>query len=152
MVIRVLRTTPDHADFGLLVGRLDTFLKELNGDRQAFYAPHNASTSIRHAVVAFVEEEPVGCGAFRPINGGTVEIKRMYVSPDLRVRGIGYMILRELESWAFELGYREAILETSRRLGPALRLYENGGYRAIPNFEPYADAPDSICLGKSLVG
>lgn len=150
MTIRLLRTTPDYPAFKELVQALDVFLAELNGERNAFFAPLNSVDTIRHAVVAFVDEEPVGCGAFRPAERKVIEIKRMYVAPDLRVRGIGRMLLSELENWALELGYNEAILET-RRFEPALRLYENAGYRAIPNYGAYADSPESVCLGKALV-
>jgi GNAT superfamily N-acetyltransferase len=73
-----------------------------------------------------------------PAHRGTDgEIKRMYVSPDARGRGIGRAVLA-------------ALLETGLRQGEALALYERAGFSRIPAFGEYASSPLSVCMAKDL--
>lgn len=144
------RTNSDDPDFVLLEGRLNEFLAVLNGEQDAFYAHLNRTDSLGTVVVAYGEEGPMGIGAFRPVDGDTVEIKRMFVEPFGRGRGTGASILAELEMWAAELEFARAILETSRRLTPAVGLYRRSGYTTIPNYGAYAGVEDSVCMEKPL--
>jgi len=82
----------------------------------------------------------------------TAELKRMYVVPSLRGRGIGRRIVEALEREARLLGSTKLVLETGTRLKPAVKLYEATGYVRIPLFGEYLSSPDtSVCFGKSLV-
>ncbi len=104
-------------------------------------------------VIAWLAGEPVGCGAWRPLSEaepGVVEIKRMYVEPALRRRGIAHAILNQLESLAQADGYSVARLETGSRQPLAIRLYETSGYHQIEPFGRYRDDPLSICYEKRL--
>jgi len=104
-------------------------------------------------VVAWVKGEPVGCGAFRPLSeeeNNVAEIKRMYVEPDMRRRGISRSILIELEKLARDCGYSVVRLETGLRQPNAIRLYETSGYQRIEPFGRYRDDPLSVCFEKSL--
>jgi putative acetyltransferase len=148
--IRVRRTTSDDPEFLTLERALTEFLAELNGEKNSYYAQHNKAASLSNAVVAYADEQRVGCGGFRPVEDGGVEIKRMFVSPEVRSGGIGGAILRELEEWARELGYSRSMLETSKRLGSAVRLYEKSGYSVIPNYGPYVGVGDSVCMEREL--
>ena len=132
------RTNSDDPDFLLLVALLDEELAIRDGEDHAFYNQFNKVSNIRHAVVVYENEAPVACGAFKPFDDDTVEIKRMFVKTDLRGRGIAVQILDELECWALELNYRRAILETGFNQPEAIRLYEKTGFRRIPNFGQYA--------------
>jgi putative acetyltransferase len=144
------RTVGSNPDFQLLVPALDAALAEVNGDQDECYRPHNTSITLTEAVVVYEGETPIGIGAFREIEPGTVEIKRMYVCDDVRGKGVGYVVLRELESWATELGYQTAKLETHIDLKSAIRLYERAGYQVIPNYSQYCGIETSICMSKSL--
>ena len=64
--------------------------------------------------------------------------------------GIAAEIVRELETWARELGYKELILETGKRQPWAIALYERVGFVSIPNYGHYADDDNSVCFKKSL--
>lgn len=143
------RTTSDDPDFRGLAARLTVFLAELNGEANDFYIQHNKSDGIPTVVVAYIDAQPVGCGAFRTVNDDVVEIKRMFVDPTLRGKGVGASILSELEVWASEMGATRAILETSRRLEPAVRLYQRS-YDRIDNYEPYVGIEDSVCFEKTF--
>jgi len=93
---------------------------------------------------------PVGCGAVRRIEARTGEIKRMYVSPDARGRGIGRAVLAALEAEARALGIARLVLETGLRQGEALALYESAGFSRIPPFGEYVNSPLSVCMAKDL--
>lgn len=105
-------------------------------------------------MLASLGGKAVGCGAVRPLpddaSGEIAEIKRMYVAPEVRGRGIARAILRELEDWAREHGYRFVQLETALRQPDAIHLYESADYRPIPKYGPHTDDPLAICLGKPL--
>jgi len=149
-VIRIRRTTSGDPDFVILVDKLNGFLAEINGDKHEFYSQYNRTESLQHVLVAYIGYQPVGCGALRLIEDSGVEIKRMFVAPDSRRQGTAQAILKGLEDWACELGQMHAVLETSKRLDAARHLYQESGYEVIPNYGPYVDAEDSICMRKSL--
>jgi putative acetyltransferase len=102
-------------------------------------------------VVAYLGGAAVGCGAVRRLDEATAELKRMYVDPSVRGRGIGRALIEALEREARLLGATRIVLETGTRLAPAIRLYEGMGYARIPLFGDYLSSPDtSLCFGKSL--
>ena len=102
-------------------------------------------------LVAYVDEAAVGCGAVRRLDAATAELKRMYVVPPARGRGIGRALVEALEREARLLGVTGVVLETGTRLAAAIRLYESMGYARIPLFGEYLASPDtSLCFGKSL--
>jgi GNAT superfamily N-acetyltransferase len=79
-----------------------------------------------------------------------MEIKRMYVKPESRGKGIASKILSELEAWASELSYNKCLLETGIKQPEALRLYTKNGYERIPNYGQYSDIIGSLCFGKGI--
>ena len=148
--IRIHRADSKDRDFLALIDHLNVYLSEINGEKNSFYTPLNSADSLRHVVVVFVYDQPEGCGAFRPIDEKTVEVKRMFVNPDSRGKGIARAILGELETWAREEGFTTAVLETSKRMIPAVSLYQSSGYNVIPNYGAYVDVEDSVCMQKDL--
>ena len=96
----------------------------------------------------------VGCAALRDAaryGEGYGELKRMYVRPAFRGRGLARRALVDLERIAVERGLRRLILETGVRQPEAIGLYESAGYRCIPRYGPYVDAPTSVCYARWLV-
>lgn len=100
-------------------------------------------------LVAYVDGTPAACGGWRA-RETDVELKRMYVSPAFRGRGLARAILAELERTAGEAGYHRVILETGQRQPEALALYRSAGYEPVPSFGYYADAPEAVHLGKAV--
>jgi len=146
-----VRVSTTHPDFLLLVEALDSELWQRYPDIEHQYAPFNNVKTNAHAIVVYDETGPIGCGCLRPMQeAGVVEIKRMYVAPACRNRGIGKQILVHLEMWAVEQGFVQAKLETAKRQPEAIAAYEHSGYAAIPNYEPYVNMPESICMAKML--
>lgn len=101
-------------------------------------------------LAAFVGEEVVGCGAVKRMPSGYGEIKRMYVEPGLRGRGVGSALMDGLESSLVAGGIGLARLETGVRQPEALALYERRGYARIPPFGDYPDDPLSVFFEKRL--
>lgn len=93
----------------------------------------------------------VGCGAIRLLSPDTAELKRMYVRPVARGRGVGAGLLRALEERAVDLGAQRLVLETGTRQVPALGLYYGAGFAEIEPFGEYVNSPLSMCLAKPLV-
>ena len=149
-MIILKRTNADHEDFKALVNLLDADLAIRDGEEHAFYDQFNKIGSIRFVVLAYEENRALGCGAIKELNGDTVEVKRMYVSPGSRKMGIASKILSELEAWARELSFTKCILETGKRQPEAVELYKRNGYLPIPNYGPYARMENSLCFEKKL--
>ena len=145
-------------------------ISALNAELAAAYPEPGANhfrldpTEVGPGVGAFVVAKwrgaPVGCGAVRRLSdpelvselGPNVgEVKRMYVAPDVRGRGIGRGLLARLEREARELGVRRLVLETGTRQLEALRLYRAAGFVDIDPYGEYvASAATSVCLSKVL--
>jgi putative acetyltransferase len=147
MVI-LIRTDSSNNDFRGLVQLLDADLRLRDGADHAFYAQFNKIDAIKNALVAYIDNEPVACGAFKPFGDKAVEIKRMYVHPDYRGQGIAKKIVGELENWAAELGFQSSVLETGQNQPEAIRLYQKLGYKKIPNYGQYANVTNSVCMQK----
>lgn len=144
------RTTSDNTDFQKLVVLLDQVLKMKDGDDHDFYAQYNKLNKINHVVVCYQENIAVACGAFKEFDTDTVEIKRMFVLPDYRGKGIASAVLKELEIWASEFNYSNCILETGKNNPEAIALYRKSGYQIIPNYGQYKNIDASVCLKKRL--
>ena len=84
-------------------------------------------------------------GALRPLGAGVAELKRMYVVPEWRGRGVSVRILAGLERQAVERGWRTLRLETGPKQPEAVRFYERSGYVRVPNYGHYAGHGDSLC-------
>ena len=112
---------------------------EVSGKRGAFLiVSHNGT--------------PVGCGAVRLIDAETGELKRMYVVPSARGKGLSKQLVAALEAEARALGARRLVLETGIRQTAALALYRSAGFRPILLYGEYCLSPEtSVCLGKELL-
>ncbi len=101
-------------------------------------------------LVARLNGEAVGCGGLRPWDDSVAEIKRMYVAPVGRRRGVARRMLAELERNARQLGYGRIRLETGVLQPEAQALYESVGFQRIPAFAPYVGNPSSVCFEKVI--
>jgi GNAT superfamily N-acetyltransferase len=101
-------------------------------------------------MVAVIGSTAIGCGAIQPVAPDTAELKRMYVRPDHRGRGVGRRLLSALEALAVSSGYGIVRLETGIRQPEAIGLYESAGYIAIPRYGAYISDPLSRCFAKAV--
>ncbi|MCG5467216.1 GNAT family N-acetyltransferase [Micromonospora sp. LAH09] len=122
-------------------------LREADGglDGQVFM-PHD---DVRYLAVV-VTGRAVACGGLQSLDAETGEVKRMYVRPAYRGRGIARQLLAALEECAFRQGHSVVCLETGTYLPAAIGLYTSCGYEQIPVFGEYVSNPYSVCFAKRL--
>jgi len=92
----------------------------------------------------------LGCGGWRAHGDGAAEIKRMYVVPEARGRGVARALLAELERTAAAAGRPQIELFTGSRQPEAVELYVSSGYMPVPGYGPYRDEPDARYYGKHM--
>lgn len=143
------RTTSKNPDFQKLTNQFDEYLIEIDGDERDFFVQLN-NIYIQNVVVAYENNEAVGCGAFKEYEPNVAEIKRMFVSPNHRNKGIAKMILQELINWSQQENFTSAILETADKLKPAIKLYKSFGFEIIPKYGQYINSASSVCMKKIL--
>lgn len=156
--MRLTRAGYGDPDVTLLVERVQQEYVERYGspdespiDPALFEPPHGS-----FFVGYLADDVPVATGAWRraavPAFGATkvVEVKRMYVVPEARGRGLARVVLAHLEATAAEAGAEAVVLETGTKQPEAIALYESSGYVAIPGFGHYRGSPLSRCFGKDL--
>ena len=135
----------------VLLAELDSDLDERYGDDETvsvhpeeFLPPDGIFLVVRDG------EEVLACGGYRRIAADTAEIKRMYVRPQARGKGLARLVLAQLEESASAAGYAQLWLETGLAQPEAMALYESSGYQRIAPFGQFAWAPDQRCYGKVL--
>ena len=149
-MLQLQRTTSKNKEFQQLVQELDAYLAVTDGDEHDFYNQFNKIEGLQHVVVAYLGEKAVSCGAIRPFDKETMEVKRMFTSLESRGKGIASQVLAALENWSQELGYKKCVLETGIRQAEAIALYEKNAYKLIPCYGPYLNVENSLCYGKEL--
>ncbi|WP_309614664.1 GNAT family N-acetyltransferase [Flavobacterium sp.] len=148
-MISIQKTTSDNPDFKHLTRLFDEYLVDIDGDEKDFFAQFN-QIYLDYVIVYYENEIAIGCGAFKEYEPKVAEIKRMFVLPEQRGKGIAVSILKELEIWAKASGYQYTMLETSVRLESAIALYKKSGYKVIPNYGQYIGVASSVCMKKSI--
>lgn len=134
-----------------LIAQLDAeILRRYPGEPINGVEPDEFRASGGYFVIGYWLARAVGCGAFRPYDQTTVEIKRMFVAPEFRGRGIARAILGTVEAEARGRGYVRSILETANRQPEAIALYRSCGYKDIAKYGHYVDSARSLCFGKEL--
>ncbi|MFI7406015.1 GNAT family N-acetyltransferase [Streptomyces sp. NPDC049541] len=137
--------------------RVLRLVRDLDADLAARYPdePCTGGAHLHHAIrflLAVVDGRPVGCCALQPFPSPdtAAELKRMYVAPQVRGRGIAARLLAEAERMATALGHGEIRLETAVHQPEAIALYTRAGYTPIPNYPPYQHKTLSRCYAKPL--
>jgi GNAT superfamily N-acetyltransferase len=143
MSAEVRRTAGTDAVAAELVAAMEAEMGELYDPGLATASgapPEDLSPPAGGFVVLSEGETPVAGGGVRRLDDRTCEIKRMYVVPKARGRGLGRALLAALEDLARDLGYGVARLDTGARQPGARRMYERAGYVMVPDYNgnPYA--------------
>lgn len=149
-MLKLLKTTSENADFVRLIAELDADLNSRYGALQAQYNAYNHVELLDTLIVAYVDNQAAGCACYKKLDDATVEIKRMFVKPTHRGRGIAISMLTELEAWAKSLTYKATLLETGIKQTEAIGLYSKLGYTIIDNYGQYAGNKNSVCMRKEL--
>jgi GNAT superfamily N-acetyltransferase len=148
--VRISAVPYDHPDAVRLIGEVQQeYVIRYGGVDRSPVDPAEFMPPGGLFLVAYDGGAGVGCGGWRA-RGTDAEIKRMYVTPAVRGRGLARRLLAELERTARAADYRRVILETGRQQPEAVTLYRSAGYADIPAYGYYACSPHSIHLGKVL--
>ena len=151
MNLRFSIERPNSASAVALIHELDeALLEQYPGQWVHTLHPEDVTNPGLLFVVAYLEKEPIACGALRPLGPGMAEVKRMFVKQAHRGRGYSRRVLEFLESKALESDYHTLRLETGTKQKEAVGLYESAGYHTIPAFGEYIGNPYSLCYEKKL--
>jgi GNAT superfamily N-acetyltransferase len=141
--VSVVAAAWDDADVGRLTAAQQVELRaRYDGAGEPGTPPSAADVSVL-LLARDADGTAIGCGALRALGDGVAELKRMYVVPGARGRGVSKLLLAELEAAALLRGWTTLRLETGPRQPEAVSLYERAGYRAIPAFGAYVGAPEA---------
>jgi ribosomal protein S18 acetylase RimI-like enzyme len=150
-----------HPDVVTLTDEVQAHYRELYGGPgdQSLVEVADFEPPTGHFVVGYLDGVPVAMGGWRRLGDRpglpsphTAEIKRMYVAPSARGRGLSRIVLTELETSARVAGLDWLVLETGRPQASAVSLYRASGYTDVDGtpYGHYLGSPDAIHLGKSL--
>lgn len=114
------------------------------------YKKYNRLDEIKQAIVVYEDGKAIGGGAIRRYDEESVELKRVFIHTEYQGRGIGSKLVSLLIEWAMELGYKKMILETGELLVESCAVYKKLGFQVIPNYGPYVNMPESLCMAKNL--
>jgi putative acetyltransferase len=159
-VVEFRRETLEAAAAQRLIGELDDELLRRHPNREGVpAAAQEAFTKLgsdevlrgRGAfLVASVDGIDAGCGAVRCIGGKVGELKRMFVRPEYRGRGVASALVSRLEAEAASLGMVRTVLEVATFSADAIAMYAKNGYSEIPLFGAYVGSPISTAMAKQL--
>ena len=129
---------PVRAPASDLIAAMVAEMSELYGDIEGPHMPSAKPADFAQPhgtfLVGYLDGEPVCAGGLKRLDAEAAEIKRMYVVPSARRRGVARALLRALEEAARERGYRVVRLDTGPRQPHAMELYRSAGYVDVGNF------------------
>ncbi len=151
--LQILRRTLDHPHVRPILDRLDHELittEPEGGVCHIHIDPTDVEDGNGAFFIAYVDDEPSACGAYRRIGPTTAEVKRMWVDPERRGLKLGAAILRTIEDVTRAEGYTELKLETGEHLEAAVGLYRSFGFEQCDRWGDYIDSSHSYCMSKTL--
>jgi GNAT superfamily N-acetyltransferase len=148
--MEIIKTTSENPNFVNLIAALDTSLWERYPELKTNYWGNNIIEFNPNVIIVHLDAKAVACGCFKKYDKNTIELKRMFVSPEARGLGLAKRIIQELELWAHELGFSFSVLETLYKQKEAISLYQKVGYSIVDNYEPYIGLENSICMQKQI--
>jgi GNAT superfamily N-acetyltransferase len=148
----------DHPDSVRLIAEVQQeYVRRYGGEDSTPIDPKEFAPPRGLFVVGYVDGTPAVCGGWRARDSdephfadGDAEIKRMYVTPQARGRGLARALLAELERTATAAGRLRMVLETGRRQPEAIALYTSSGYTKIAKFGVHRHKDGCLCYGKPL--
>ena len=152
VLIEFKRTDGKNKDFIENCRLLDMDLDRRVGKKikREKYEKYNQLDEIQEAIVVYNDNKAVGGGAIRRYNNEDIELKRVFVHTKYQGQGIGTKLVSLLIEWAAELGYKRIILETGELLEESCYVYKKLGFKVIPNYGPYVNMPESLCMARDL--
>jgi putative acetyltransferase len=147
----IVEDRPDTPEAQELIAELEGFLDPQYPTKSRH--GYSVEKLLRENVAFFVireDDEPAGCGGVQLYGAEYGELKRMYVRPKFRGRGLGNLLLEHLATHALRSGVTLLLLETGIHQNEAIGLYEGFGFKRIPPFGEYKPDPLSIFYEKRI--
>ncbi|CAK2779687.1 GNAT family N-acetyltransferase [Vibrio crassostreae] len=142
------KVEPNHRGFQSLIAELNLSLRQITNDTgESSFVSDAFNPSKGGCIVVYVNDSAVTCGVFRYHESEICELKRMYSNKG----GAGSYLLKQLECFAIEKGYRKAILSTRRVNSKAVTFYCRHSYSESSAYGKYVGVDRSICFSKTLV-
>ncbi|MBP2628170.1 MAG: GCN5-related N-acetyltransferase [Firmicutes bacterium] len=150
--MEVVYTDGCNQDFIKLCRLLDDHLNKIAGgeENRAQYIQYNTLEDIHDVVLAYEDNNPIGCASFKFYENGVAEVKRVFIKKEYRRKGISKHLMSLLEKRAIEKDFYKLVLETGASLVEAMGLYHQIGYTIIENYGQYKDMKESVCMQKLL--
>ncbi|HKR13570.1 MAG TPA: GNAT family N-acetyltransferase [Pyrinomonadaceae bacterium] len=152
MPISIVEVPPDSEDAVKLTGELDAHLWTHPYPPQSRHA-FSVEKMLREGVIFFVthyEERLAGCGGIKIFDGDYGEVKRMFVRPEFRGKGLGKAMLAHLADYAHSKDLDLLRLETGIYEVEAIGLYQGFGFERRAPFGEYVEDPLSVYLEKNI--
>jgi putative acetyltransferase len=152
LTLQIEQISPETPEAVTLIDELDSYLNQLPYTADSRHA-FSVDKLIREGVVFFIatiDNELAGCGGIKCFDNEYAEVKRMYVRPIHRGKGLGKTILNHLASYAAEHKINLLRLETGIYQVEAIGLYEAWGFKRRSPFGDYKEHPLSLYFEKSL--
>jgi len=150
--LEVVKTTNKNPDFLLLIETFDAYLWDRYPELKHEYWGNNIIDVFNDNVfLIYKDGKASACGCFKKYDQWSVELKRMFISPEARGLGLAQMVIKELETEAIKQGFKTMILETLYKQTEAINLYQKIGFKIVENYEPYIGLENSVCMSKSII-
>ena len=114
-----------------LFSKHDEYMLEFLGEDKKYYSRYNENEKIEKVWVAYYENLPVGCIAYRNKGYGVGEVKRLFIINEYRGKGISKDLFKEVQEYAKEQGCNTLFLDTRRTLEPAVTIYLTWGFNIV---------------------
>lgn len=167
VTIRLAESAANYAAFGRLCRSyldwsrdryrdMPWFVEEVFGyqslDAELQILPEKYGPPKGRTMVAVLDGEIVGAGAWRRLSDTTCELKRLYVADGAKGHGLGRRLTETLMASARAEGFTLMQLDTGHLLKEAIALYETMGFRHIPPYQTYPDRlmPYLVFMEKAL--
>lgn len=126
--MNIVPTNISSAQVLRLFSEHDDFMTDFLGDDKACYTRYSTAENIEKVWVAYEENVPIGCAAYRRKSDDTGEVKRLFIGSEYRGKGISKALLSEVKSYAEAQGCIKLFLDTRITLEPAVSLYRSFGF------------------------
>ena len=149
MSFTFVKTDVSAPDARLLLGELnDTLIGILGHNGTAHVCLDDFNQDKALFLLGYDGDVPMCCAGIRRLDEHTGEVKRVYARPNHA--GIGAALMRALEDYARDLGYRRLVLECREGNGHAIDFYLRVGYHVCAKYPPYEQEADAVCMAKDI--
>lgn len=129
--MNIVSTSTSDSQVLQLFSEHDDFMLDFLGDDKVYYTRYSENENIESVWIAYEQDLPIGCVAYRKKSPDVGEVKRLFIKKEYRGRGISKQLFSVLKNHARSQGCRKLYLDTRITLEPAVSLYKSLGFDII---------------------